>query len=771
MYAKVIIDIKHQEVNRLFDYIVPQKFEDFLAKGMRVMVPFGSNERMGIVIELTEKSDDATKSIIEVLDVLPTLDEEQFLLIDELSKNNHALFQKIIETVIPNERLMSYQKVAILKKDEEISSELKPFFNKKGLWRLKKKDQIYQHKLTYAKRKGIIEIETIIKEKTSIKYETCYQYNHSHTYAQFKDDMDLKTLFSDEMNVSKNTLIEHGYSVSRINTLVKHEVIIPFKKELKREIKHGFDLDRKPIKLNNEQEVAVNQIYQSLEQNKIFLLKGITASGKTEVYLNAIQKVINNNKQVLFLVPEIALISPMAQYLKSRFDHVFIYHSGLSKGERFDQLRSISAHQNSIVLGTRNASFLPLDHLGLIIMDEEHDDLYQIDEGIMYHVRDILKFRAKYHHIPLILGSATPSILSMYQAEQKKYQLLELNKRATQTALPTIHFVDMKEELRNKNTTIFSNQLKEAIQKRLEKKEQVMLLYNRKGHAPFVLCRQCGNVPKCPHCDVSLTYYKDNNMLKCHYCGYEKPFSQSCEVCNAQAVKEMGIGIDYVYQVLKKTFPNAKVLRLDASVTKTKGSHESIWMNFQDEKADILLGTQMISKGLDFKHVTLVGVLMADLTLSVPSFMAYEKTYQLLTQITGRSGRYEQGEAIIQGYKIEHFAIQSITKPYEVFYKEALHQRKLLGYEPFNQTAQILISGQSYLKTYQKAFLLKKKLEHEQIDALGPSQALIKKIKDEYRFTITIKTKEIKTNILFKTIDSLQSDDVHIKYYPILDIV
>jgi primosomal protein N' (replication factor Y) len=331
--------------------------------------------------------------------------------------------------------------------------------------------------------------------------------------------------------------------------------------------------------------------------------------------------------------------------------------------------------------------------------------------------------------------------------------------------------IDMKEELKAKNTSIFSRKLQELIQDRLEKKEQTMLLYNRKGFAPFVLCRQCGDVPKCPHCDISLTYYKDKEILKCHYCGYEKPFTKTCDICGSETVKEIGIGIEYVEQALKRLVPNAKILRLDHNVTRTKGSHEKIWHEFQSEKADILLGTQMIAKGLDFPKVTLVGVLMADLSLKIPSFNASEKTYMLLSQVSGRSGRFLPGEAVIQGYHLDHYAISSLLKDYETFYKEALYHRKLSSYEPFMHTAQILFQGESFLKTYQMAFSIKKKLKLLSVDVLGPSQAIIKKIKDRYRFTVTLKYNNLDLSQVFSIIEQNINQDIDIKFYPILDIV
>ncbi|MBE0700927.1 MAG: primosomal protein N', partial [Acholeplasmataceae bacterium] len=500
-----------------------------------------------------------------------------------------------------------------------------------------------------------------------------------------------------------------------------------------------------------------------------FLLKGITGSGKTEVYLEVIKNVLKNKKRVLFLVPEITLIGPMAQQLKSKFDDIAIYHSALSKGERYDQYQHILKKTSNIILGTRSAVFLPIEDLGLIIVDEEHDKSYIQQEGVIYDARDVAKKRSAYHRIPLILGSATPSIETMYASEMKQIQRLELTKRPLEVAMPTITYVDMKNELMQKNTSIFSRTLLEKMRDRLAKKEQIMLLFNRKGYAPFVLCRQCGDVPTCPHCSISLTFYKDQNKLRCHYCGHEEVFSKTCSSCQNETVKEVGVGIEYVEQSLKRNLPEAKVLRMDANATRTKQSHEIIWNDFRNEEADILLGTQMIAKGLDFPKVTLVGVLMADLSLRVPSYRASEETFMLLTQVTGRSGRMQPGEAVIQGYDLDHYAIQGVQKGYDVFYEEALQYRKLAKYAPFYQVSQVLFEGTGYLKTYQVAFNLRKALTISGVEVLGPTPALIRKIKDHHRFTITLKYQQLDTKMLFDAMKSLENENIKIKYLPNFD--
>ncbi|MDO9629981.1 MAG: primosomal protein N', partial [Acholeplasmataceae bacterium] len=536
-------------------------------------------------------------------------------------------------------------------------------------------------------------------------------------------------------------------------------------------IKHHFDLDDKKVILTDEQEYAKNEILKKIGKAETFLLKGITGSGKTEVYIEVMEKVIQKNMGILVLVPEITLIAPMAKRLKSRFKNVAIYHSALSKGEKYDQYKKIQSHQASIILGTRSAVFLPIDNLGLIIIDEEHDQSYEQFEGVIYDAKQIAHMRSIYHKAPLVLGSATPSIQSMYQATNGVFHLLELTKRPFDLILPIIWLVDMKDELKKKNSSIFSKSLLEGMKKRIENKEQTILLFNRKGYSPFVLCRSCGDVPSCPHCDISLTYYKDRQVLKCHYCGYEKPYQATCEVCKEPKVKEFGAGIEYVENELKKALPKARILRMDHNMTRTKSSHEIIWNQFNNEEADILLGTQMVAKGLDFPKVTLVGVLMADLLLKVPSYRASENCYMLLAQVTGRAGRFLPGEAIIQGYNLDHYAIKSVSEGYDTFYKEALYNRKLSNYLPFKNTSQILVEGMNFLKTYQHAFMIKKSLIGLSIDVLGPTQAIIKKIKDHYRFTLTIKYQDMDYEKLFQIIKAFDQDPYKVKYFPTLDIV
>ena len=768
MFAEVVIDIKHREINQTYDYIIPQAFEAFLTRGMRVMVPFNTMTRLGFVVAIKTESDHADKEIVDVLDTIPTINDELFMLIDALAHQSSSLLSSLFQEVVPDVCLVSYQKVVTLLKPHEIPEELMPYFNTKGIWRLRVKDQIFYPRLRRLSQKNIISIETSFRERKTEKWETYYRLNHEHHYQRAEKYESILQRFNHETWLHRSMIIDEGMSLSSIATLVKHRVLIEEKREVKRVIDIP-QINKDHVTLNPDQQQAVHQVKSNFSKHQTFLLKGITGSGKTEVYLELIREIIQKGKKALLLVPEIHLIAPLAERLKSKHIPVAIYHSGLSKGERYDQYRDILSGEASVILGTRSAIFLPIDKLGLIIMDEEHDESYRQIEGVVYDARDLVKLRAEYHQIPLLYGSATPSVVRMYHALHGKSNLLELNARPNELPLPKLTFVDMKKELQDKHLSMFSRPLLAALKERLDKREQSILFLNRKGYAPFVLCRACGNVPQCPHCDVSLRFYKDKKILKCPYCGYEKEFSSSCEVCHEPKVKEIGVGIDYVEEQIKKLFPEAKLLKLDHEMTSTKHAHETIWRDFHEKEADILIGTQMVTKGLDFPGVTLVGILMSDLVLKIPSYQSTEKAYMLLTQATGRSGRTLKGEAIIQGYDLNHYVMKALEKGYDAFYKEAIYTRRILGYQPFKETAQLLFEGKGFLKTYQQAFRFKKHLESMGFITLGPAQALIKKMKDHYRFTVTLKYDSMDLTPLFSMINRHDDEDIIIHYSPMLD--
>lgn len=745
MIAKVLIDLSAKEINKLYDYLVPAHEVNNLKIGMRVYVPFGEMRRLGFVMELTDETNfgsDNLKEIIEILDFEPVINEEQLMYIDYLEKTNYGLKIDAIKTILPKELFLSYRSyVKVIDKDKLITK-LQPLFAESDHVPLVKlKD--YQKELNKMKNAGLLKIIKKYERRDRHKYIQIIKYNDKHHYAKVDKYQDLIASVS-ESSYTKQQLVALGFSLSSINTLIKHQVLYLEQKLILRSSEF-IETDHVPVHvLNDEQEVAYQKIIKTLNTNETTLLKGITGSGKTEVYMHVMSEVLKNKQNVLYLIPEISMVAPTVRYLKSRFNcDVTHYNSSLSSGERFDAWFKINENESRIIVGTRSSAFLPIQDLGIIIVDEEHDDSFNQVGNINYQLLDILNLKKNYFNIPLLLGSATPKITSMYYAKNGKYNLLELTKLATKQMPAKISFVDMKEELKTGNTSIFSKVLKEKINERLSKKEQVILLYNRLGYSSFVLCRNCGFVPKCPNCDISLTYFKEDDELKCSHCSHKESMMKTCSSCGSTKINTIGMGIEQVLERVKKEFGNAKVLKMDSNEAKYKGNLEKIWLDFAKGEADILVGTKMVSKGLDFPNVTLVGILMADLELKAPTYLAGEHTYQLLKQMVGRSGRHIYGEAIIQSYDLESDSIRLVDNDYLDFYHKAILKRELLRYPPFVNIYQVLISNESYLKAYQDALNIKKTVIKLNANVLGPSEPYYKYLNNQYRFVITIKSNNL----------------------------
>ena len=503
--------------------------------------------------------------------------------------------------------------------------------------------------------------------------------------------------------------------------------------------------------MNAEQQVAVETILQSVQeqQSQTYLLEGITGSGKTEVYLQVIAEVLNQGKTAIMLVPEISLTPQMVQRFKSRFgEHVAVMHSGLSQGEKYDEWRKIERGEAEVVVGARSAIFAPIENIGVIIIDEEHEASYKQEETPRYHARDLAIWRSEYHHCPVVLGSATPSLESRARAQKNVYQRLRLTQRANQAAtLPTIDVVDMRQEVENGNVSSFSMSLQEKLQERLEKNEQSVLLLNRRGYSSFVMCRDCGYVLPCPNCDISLTLHMDSKTMKCHYCGHEERIPYRCPNCGQDKIRYYGTGTQKVEEELQTLLPDSRILRMDVDTTRRKGAHEKILRTFGEGQADILLGTQMIAKGLDFPNVTLVGVLNADTALNLPDFRSSERTFQLLTQVSGRAGRAEKpGEVIIQSFNPEHYAIQlAKAQDYEDFYTKEMYIRHRGNYPPYYFTVQITAShpeeNEAAKQMFQIATKLKQGLSPQAI-LLGPTPNAIMRVNNRYFYQVIIKYKQ-----------------------------
>jgi len=510
-------------------------------------------------------------------------------------------------------------------------------------------------------------------------------------------------------------------------------------------VPHGMIKKQEPLKLTDEQSRIIEQIEKS--DNREFVLHGVTGSGKTEVYMRLIEKALSDGRTAIMLVPEIALTPQTVARFVSRFgDRVAIFHSGLSMGERYDEWKKMRDGKADIAIGARSAVFAPLDNIGVIVMDEEHEQSYKSEMVPRYHTRDVARFRAKQHGAKLILASATPSMESYYEARKGDFELLTMMKRANKGAMPETIIVDMREELERGNKSIFSDLLKKELEKNLEKGEQTILFLNRRGFSTFVSCRSCGFVAKCPNCNISLTYHSYSDELKCHYCGHTINNYKVCPECESKYIRYFGGGTQKVEEEVKKLFPDASVLRMDVDTTGGKMAHEKILSSFEKDKIDILIGTQMVSKGLDFENVTLVGVISADTMLNIDDFRSSERTFSLLEQVAGRAGRASKpGRAIVQTYNPDNDAIQMMKKhDYVGFYKSEMSIRLAMWYPPFCDIVSILVTGNGESLVQQAARYIRKHLAPldeigQKVQILGPVPASISKIKNKFRWRIIIK--------------------------------
>lgn len=530
-----------------------------------------------------------------------------------------------------------------------------------------------------------------------------------------------------------------GLTAAVLNSAVKKSWLKKKAVEVYRDPLAGFKDDEKPapIKLNDEQQHALDEIAKAIDEKKAetFLLEGITGSGKTEVYLHAISKALAQGRTALMLVPEISLTPQMVRQVKARFgQEVAVLHSALSEGEKYDEWRRIRRGETKVVVGARSAVFAPLKNIGLIVIDEEHESSYKQESDPRYNARDVAIWRSKYHHCPLVLGSATPSLGSRARAQKNVYHLLRLTKRANNKKLPKVRLIDLKHVQFAGGQFDLSLELVDAIKKRLEKKEQVILMLNRRGFANFMLCRECGFVLKCPNCDVSLNLHKDTNSMQCHYCGHTEPIPTRCPNCQSSQIRFLGTGTQKVQEELEELLPGARILRMDVDTTRRKGSYKKILDAFGNHEADILLGTQMIAKGLDFPNVTLVGVINADTGLWFSDYNASEKTFELLTQVAGRAGRADkEGEVLIQTYNPEHYAIQlAKTQDYERFYGYEMNVRHAGNYPPYFFTVLISIAAKKEQNAAREAFKIKRYLTkelHAETIILGPTPSAISRVK------------------------------------------
>ncbi|MGG3738729.1 primosomal protein N' [Aeribacillus pallidus] len=765
--AAVIVDVPTMQTDKEFDYLIPDEWVGKIVPGMRVIVPFGPRKVQGVVVRLKPTSTVKNlKKISEPMDLSPVLNKELLQLGEWLTEHTLCFKISAYQAMLPAAMKAKYEKKLVLVNREGINQlpvELQQWFNDRTEISWKEADQRnWLSTLQTAVSIGTFEVVYDVKDKARKKIEKHYLL--SHPTDELKRIMDTFSKHAKKQREVLEFLLkspETSWTMKELTTacqtstsvvqeLVKKGILQEKEVEVYRDpYQHRSFEKTYPLPLTDQQQKAISPILSSIENgdHRTYLLYGVTGSGKTEIYLQAIQRVLEQGKEAIVLVPEISLTPQMVHRFKGRFgDDVAVLHSGLSIGEKYDEWRKVQRKEVKVVVGARSAIFAPFENIGIIIIDEEHETSYKQEENPRYHARDVAIYRGKFHGCPVVLGSATPSLESFARAQKNVYHLLTLSKRMNDRSLPDVSIVDMREELRKGNRSMFSTLLFEKLQDRLEKGQQTVLFLNRRGYSSFVMCRDCGSVMQCPHCDISLTYHRVTNQLKCHYCGFETTVPGVCTECGSEHIRYFGTGTQKVEEELGKLLPHARVIRMDVDTTSRKGAHERLLSQFQEGKADILLGTQMIAKGLDFPNITLVGVLSADTMLHLPDFRASEKTFQLLTQVSGRAGRHElQGEVVIQTYTPEHYSIELAGEQnYNDFYQKEMVMRKMGRYPPFYYLALIHVSHEDLMKVISVCekitSYMKTQLSEEAI-ILGPTVSPIPRINDRYRYQCLIKYK------------------------------
>lgn len=764
--AKVIVDVPVLSINQSFDYLIPDELGDFVEKGMRVIVPFGPRKTSGIIIDITEESDHKRlKPIIEILDITPVLTEELLQVGLWLAEETLSFYITAFQAMLPQLLKSTYDREIELLDEGKLPEELSFLFKDQNpvAYDLLEKHQISYLQLRTAINNKAVKINYIVKSRISKKYETeihpkinqaAMEEERNHLRKNAIRQWEILSYFiKNPKPVLQDTLFKdlEGKTSSlrsSLRTLADKGIIELKKREVYRDPYANQSFKKtQAFQLTKEQGKAIQPILRSIhdEYHEVFLLHGVTGSGKTEIYLQAIDLVIQKGKEAIVLVPEISLTPQMVKRFKERFgSDVAVLHSGLSAGEKYDEWRKIHQKEVKVVVGARSAIFAPFDNLGIIIIDEEHETTYKQEEQPRYHARDVAIYRAKHYKCPVVLGSATPTLESYARAKKDVYKLLTLKERTNKKPLPEVEIVDMRKELHAGNRSMFSRKLTRGIIDRMDKGEQVVLLLNRRGFSTFIMCRDCGYVDQCPNCDIALTYHKQMNQLKCHYCSFEKRAIHLCPKCSSKNMQGFGTGTQRVEEDLYKHIPGVKVIRMDVDTTQRKGAHERLLNKFENKEAHILLGTQMIAKGLDFPNVTLVGVLAADSMLHLPDFRSSEKNFQLITQVSGRAGRHDlAGEVIVQTYTPEHYSIQLASSyDFEQFYQQEMHIRRSFRYPPYVFLTLLTVSHKSLSKTIQTSQQIvrhiKRNLSSDAI-VLGPSPSPIEKIKNRYRYQCMIK--------------------------------
>ena len=713
-YANIIVDISLDKLDKTFQYAIPPELQEQIHPGVQVDIPFGKRTLTGYVVEVTEEPEfdvDKIRPLIGIHEGSVPMESQLIEMAAWIRKNYGSTMNQALKTVLPikkQTRHVERKTVKLLLNEAQAQQKLALFESR------------------HYKAKARLLRELIAQKE--IDY----------------------TMVTQKLNVSAATIRN-----LQEQQILQIETMTCYRNPVQHLTQEGYHLT-----LNENQTQVVDRITEDMDSGhpKTYLLKGVTGSGKTEVYMELIAHVLAAGRQAIVLIPEIALTYQTVMRFYNRFgDRVSIMNSRLSQGERYDQYERAKAGEIDIMIGPRSALFTPFERLGLIIIDEEHENSYKSETSPRYHAREVAIERARINHAAVVLGSATPSIDSYYMAQTGRYQLLEMTQRVKNQALPTCEVVDLRQELRDGNRSILSKRLQELMEDRLEKKQQTMLFLNRRGVSGFISCRACGYVVKCPHCDVSLSQHAGGRMV-CHYCGYEERQPKVCPSCGSKYLGGFKAGTQKIEMLVKQRFPKARVLRMDFDTTRTKDSYEKILQAFANQEADILIGAQMIVKGHDFPNVTLVGVLAADMSLHVADYHAAERTFQLLTQAVGRAGRGQlPGQAVIQTYDPEHFAIQTAkAQDYEAFYQHEIAYRKMMHYPPIWNMLLVHCMGKNEQITQQTAQLMADKLQSaikrsgKPVLLVGPADATIAKVNDIYRKVLYMKAADYQTLVALK---------------------
>lgn len=809
-YAKVIVKNNSRYTDNLFTYKIPDFLVNDLQIGHRVLVPFGKGNKPieAYVFFITDKEEENInfKDIFDILDEYPIFNEEDINLIkwmknrylctymdcilllhpkgykvdsfkeislsdemknldaedfydkiDSLSKNRKFIINKIIENKnkIKSEKLIREKAIEenINPKDLKFSSSINNLLLKM------KEDKLIDINWNYKSQKNEKKICYVSLSMDSTTIEDYISSNKIRLGGKQKEIVEFLK-YNDEIEI--NDLIKLlNASKSSITSLHNKNLITFDIKDYYRSPDELYGENKKAIILNQEQEEAVKKITSEMfnEDKKPYMLYGVTGSGKTEVYMEIIDYALKQGLDSIFLVPEISLTPQTISRLKNRFgDIVGVFHSKLSEGEKHDVFKAIKNGKIRILIGARSALFAPFNSLGVVIIDEFHESAYKSEMNPKFSAIEVGKYMALKRNITLVLGSATPSVEEYYRAKNNEYELINIKTRANKKPLPKIELVDMKNELNMGNKSIFSYKLQKEIEDTLNKNNQVILFLNRRGYGNFISCRKCGYVFSCNNCDISLTYHKYGNVGTCHYCGYEESIPKTCPECGSDYVKPFGIGTERVEEEIKRLLENAKVLRMDKDTTSKKGELDNILNQFKNKEANVLIGTQMLSKGLDFEDVTLVGVLSADMMLNFPDFKSFETTFQLITQVAGRAGRSDkEGKVILQTYDTDHYVIRrALNYDFEGFYEDEIKVRKIFNYAPFNNMISVVISGKNQKlvekninNMYNSLIYLLKERNIENFDfILGPNPCAISKINQNYRYQLLFKDDNIEINLL-----------------------